>query len=114
MRPLDKVRSKLLLQFERVSRKIKPERNTKEVSNHDVTIALYQYATCHDARNEYGENNLEWIHERLIKLDPKQMTIVRLHFFEGKTLREISKEFGREAHWGPRKLKEILEILRKA
>lgn len=93
MSQIDKIKRKLLLQVNRVKTKFKSSKN-REVSNMEIQLASYQYAVSPDARNEYNENQLEWLHDRLCNLNPKQMELYCMKFQEGMSEREIGDKLG--------------------
>lgn len=110
----DLIRSKLLLQAKRVLRKLKPSKRPRELSNQEIEIALYQYSTSGGVPNEYGENVLEWLHEKLCLLSEEQMAILKKRYWEAKSFAVIGNEMGHlhDHKWAYRKIEEILEILR--
>lgn len=113
MSQIDKLRNKLLLQAQRVMKKIKPKRDSREISNSELTIALFQYAVSGDIPDEYGLKR-EWLHDKLAKLTPEQMELIRLRFFEGLSYNEIGKSTGHNQKYAERHLKEALDVLRQA
>ena len=108
----EKIREKLITQFNLVQRKFRPK-VSREITNQDVQIALYHYAASSGTKNEYGEKNLEWLHERLTMLTQKQMDIIHLRFFKARSLSEIADEMMMgHAQTVSRELFKIYEILR--
>jgi hypothetical protein len=108
------VREKIALQWQRVSKKFKLTKNSKEVTNTDIQIALFQYASSGIVPNEYGEKQLEWLHEKLASLDKSDMEFLTLFYWEGKNLTEIGVHFGHTPNWASLEFKKILEKLRKS
>jgi len=114
------IRNKLLLQFERVSRKFKPSKSPKEVNNSDIQIALFQYGVsgltpteASFTKSEYGETSHEWIADKLTRLTVQEMQIVSMFYFEGKTFYLIDKHFKKSVGWAKYHNELILEKLRK-
>ena len=111
MSQIDKVRNKLLLQANRVLKKFKPT-TSREISNSELMISLYQYAVSKDIPNEYGDK-MEWLHERLVKLNETQMEMIRLRFWEGMSYRQIGDKVGHNQMYVLRKIAEALNVLRQ-
>lgn len=105
--------SKLAIQYERVSRKFKQSKNEKELSNSEVQLACIQYHACNGQVSEYGEQQLEWLHDRLTRLSKTQMKLYTLRFVEGKTMQEIAKVFKVTDSAIDRRLQRMYAILRK-
>ena len=111
MSQVDKIRDKLLLQFQRVQRKFKPERS-KEITNADLELASLQYFTSEPAHNEYGENNLEWLHNRLVRLTTEQMALYKLRFEDGLTMKQIASNLKLSPSSVHAHLNKMYEVLR--
>ena len=110
----DIIRSKLLIQAKRVLRKLKPSKSQRELSNQEIEIALYQYSTSNGLPNEYGENMMEFLHDKLCKLTEEQMAIIKKRYWEAKSFAVIGNEMGHlhDHKWAYRKIEDILDILR--
>ena len=107
-----KVREKLIRQFHLVSKKFK-QNSSRELTNQDIQIALYQYSSSHPSSNEYGEKNLEWIHDRLTRLTERQMDMITLRFFKAYSLSDIAEEMMiNHPETVSRELTKIYDILR--
>lgn len=93
--------------------KFKPK-SQRELSNQEIEIALYQYSTSKDTLSEYGESHIEWLHERLTRLDEEEMAILKGRYWEAKSYGIIANEMGHplDHKWALRKLDVILEKLR--
>ena len=109
MSQTDKIRDKLLLQFERVSRKFKSAKNEREVSNSEVQIASYQYFTG----GAIDDSKLEWLHDRLVRLDQVQMELYRMRFEKAMTLDEIAENLGMAKSSVSDRLNKVFDILRR-
>ena len=109
----DRLKEKLLKQYALVASKFKPSRS-KEISNQEVMIALYQYSTSEPSTNEYGERDLEWLHDRLVLLTQDQMAVIKKRFWEAKSFAIIANELGhlQDPMWASRKMDEALKVLR--
>ena len=113
-----KLKDKLIKQFDLVSKKFKPKKNreesNRELTDFEVQVALYHYSTAKDSFNEYGEKNLEWLHDRLATLTERQMDIIRLKFWEGRSLYQIAEIMMMKHHEAvSRELHKIYEVLKK-
>lgn len=113
----EKVRAKLLLQKERLAdiilKKFKPKENSREIHLTEMEWALYHRASASPVLNEYQEDQLEWLDERLQKLSKNQMRLIRLYFWEGKTMEEIGKLLKKSKMTISNYLKESLNVLRE-
>lgn len=109
------VQAKLLLQAKRVLTKLKPKKNSREITNEEIEIALYQYSSSGNVKNEYGDEMFEWLHERLCLLSQEQMDILKKRYWEASSFAIIGNEMGHfhDPKWAQRKLDEILRILRE-
>lgn len=94
MSKLESLRNKLAIQFGRISRHLQLPKNSKEISNSEIEIASAQYFVTQGQKNEYGENQLEWLHDRLTRLTCHEMKLYRLRFEEGMTYEEMSVNLG--------------------
>jgi len=112
---LDLVREKLLNQFLLVSEKFHAE-FSREITNQEIQVALYQYSTSEPSHNEYGEKDLEWLHKRLVKLNKEDMSIITKRFWEAKSYAIIGNELGHphDPKWAYRRLNEVYNKIRKA
>lgn len=112
---LDLLREKILLQYERVSSKFKIERS-KELTNQDIQIALYQLASSGNSKNEYDEKNFEWLSDRLVRLTIDEMAVIKKRYWEAKSFVIIANECGHIGNhkWASRMLDEALDKLREA
>lgn len=107
---LDVVRDKLLHQAKLIMKKVKPKKD-RELTNADVELALYQYSIADkNARNEYGENELEWLHQRLTSLTEEEMAVITKRYWEAKSYEVIGNELGHigDPKWAFRKLEVIM------
>lgn len=109
MSQTDKIRTKLLLQFERVSRKFKSPKNEREVSNSEVQIASYQYFTG----GITDDTKLDWLHDRLVRLDVEQMELYRMRFEKAMTLDEMAETIGTAKSTVSERLNKVFDILRR-
>jgi RNA polymerase sigma factor (sigma-70 family) len=78
----------------------------------EVQLASYQYFVSPNARNEYNENQLEWLHDRLANLSPDQMNLYVMKFQDGLSEREIGKKLGISNATVNRKLHKMFDDLR--
>lgn len=92
-----------------VFRKFKSKKTYREVTNKDVEIAL---ACSSIWPAKISDEQQDMLSDRLVRLNEKQMHIIRLYYYEGKTQEEIACLFGRERCWTSRQIKKCLEIMK--
>ena len=111
MSQVDVIRKKLLLQFNLVQRKFKLEKS-RELTNQDIQIALYQYSIG-GLDNERNQSQIEWIHSQVAKLTKEEMEIIRLRFWEGMSLEKIAQATASNPSKVYRTLNDIFEQLKQ-
>lgn len=109
----ERLRNKLRIQADKVMRKFKYPR-IREISNQEVELALYQYSSCEQSLNEYGEREMEWIHDRMAKLTVEEMAVITKRYWEAKSYAIIGNELGHfhDPKWAHRRIAEVLTKLR--
>ena len=112
MSQADKIRTKLLLQWDKLSKKLHPKPNYKEITNAEVQLALYQLATCQDVKNEFGDDQLDWLTEAMTQLDKREMWMIKAHYFEGISLRQISEDCHKSHDWAAQTMPKIIDKLK--
>lgn len=113
----EKLRQKLIQQKDRLAdiilKKFKPRENSREINLTELEWSLYHRASSPSTLNEYQEDQLEWLDDRLQKLSKNQMRLIRLYFWEGKTMEEIGERLGKSKNTISRYIKESLNVLRE-
>lgn len=103
------LRKKIASQAHLVFKKFKPT-SSREVSNQDITLLLAEYST--NFTGTLSEEKIEQIHACLIKLSEGQMQVVKLKYWEGKSLREIGDIVGKSHQWVHDTLEQAYEKMR--
>jgi len=106
---LDIVKRKIGRNSRRVLRKFSHNKR-RELTNQDLTIALSYSAAW--PKCSLTEEQMEDLDDRLARLSQKEMHIVRLYFYEGKTQDEIGGLFGHNRSWACRQIQRCLDVMR--
>ena len=114
----EKLRDRLIQQRDRLGdliiKKFKLKENSREVTKDAVWWSLYnRAASTENTTNEYLESHREWLDERLTHLEPSQMEVIRMYFWEGKTFEEIGKVIGLTPSGAFRRFNKCIEVLRE-
>lgn len=92
-----------------ISKKICKQEKTKELTNQEVALSLYQIAS----HEPIPDKVFEQVDRLICKLNIEQVNLIRMHYFEGKTIREIAGIKGKSETGVWKDIHHLLEIMRK-
>lgn len=94
-------------------KKLDTKKSDRELSNVQLEWIAHTYQQNRGIPCEYGMDATEWWGERMVRLDQEQMSLYRMKFEEGMTLREIAVNLGCHHTTVDKKLKNMYDILRR-
>ena len=75
-----------------VAKRISPK-PSREVTNQEVALELYAEVLTNPSEvTPETQSQIEALHERMVKLDEREMRIIRLRYFENKLWEEVAYE----------------------